>query len=192
MSDSSEEDISEHLEPEHPSPGRSQANHKVTPAKDTPCTMLHKINPIPSMSNNAVQNARKRGKQIAALLTSPENIEKRKEIEERKFELEKSKSARAAKRTKTTHKPKPKKTKKVYDESSSDENDADFVSQESDDSLEDDDSAECVGCGEQYLLTSKKDDWVQCVNCEKWFHDGCSKFVNLCHTCGRVLALKKK
>lgn len=192
------EQINEHIEPEpehppeNPTPGCSQAINERTPVKDTPCTMLQKFNPIPSTSSSTsdvVQKAKKRGKQIAALLTSSENIEKRKSLEKRKLEIEKSKSARAAKRAKTLSRHKP---KNVVDESSSEENVSDFVSQESDDSPEDDNSAECIGCGEQYCSTSKQDDWVKCVNCEKWFHDGCSKFVNLCHSCGKVLALKKK
>lgn len=39
--------------------------------------MLAKMHPVPSTSSISVNNVRKRGRQVATVLTSPEHIEKK-------------------------------------------------------------------------------------------------------------------
>lgn len=51
--------------------------------------------------------------------------------------------------------------------------------------IEDFGENECVGCGEDYENTTKKDDWIRCVRCELWLHEFCTKYVDLCHRCGK-------
>lgn len=53
-----------------------------TNEKKTPCKMLDVISPIPSTSK--VHEVRERSRQLAEVLTSPENICKRKELAAKK------------------------------------------------------------------------------------------------------------
>ena len=46
------------------------------------------------------------------------------------------------------------------------------------------DENQCVGCGEMYTKTMKKEDWIKCVKCMRWLHEGCSRFENECDHCG--------
>lgn len=57
---------------------------------------------------------------------------------------------------------------------SSTDEDTDFELQESGDSPLEEEDVECVGCGEPYKTTVKKDDWIQCVYCKSWCHETCS------------------
>ncbi|KAK9747282.1 hypothetical protein QE152_g5475 [Popillia japonica] len=43
----------------------------------------------------------------------------------------------------------------------------------------------CVGCGEDYGQTVKSDDWIQCIRCERWLHETCTKYANFCDLCGK-------
>jgi hypothetical protein len=70
-----------------------------------------------------------------------------------------------------------------YDSSSSDDSHIDL--QESSEEIEEEDENECVGCG------AVADDWLQCVHCACWFHEGCSKYENLCDRCGKVITKKR-
>lgn len=53
---------------------------------------------------------------------------------------------------------------------------------------ENSDSNRCCECWENYFLTTKEDDWIECVNCKKWLHESCSVYNNKCVDCGRKLA----
>ena len=59
--------------------------------QDTPGTLLNKFSPVPSTSSANIQKVRKRAKQVAAVLTSSDHIEKRKAAIERKKEQEQKK-----------------------------------------------------------------------------------------------------
>nr|CAI5838031.1 unnamed protein product [Callosobruchus analis] len=48
---------------------------------------------------------------------------------------------------------------------------------------------ECVGCGEDYKKTVSREDWLQCVGCHRWLHEGCTSFTNHCLRCGRKYSL---
>lgn len=39
---------------------------------------------------------------------------------------------------------------------------------------------ECTGCGKNYNDTKKQEDWLKCVACSRWFHEGCSQFADKC------------
>ncbi|KAK9710002.1 hypothetical protein QE152_g26263 [Popillia japonica] len=69
---------------------------------------------------------------------------------------------------------------------SSDSDNGSLVLQESDTSAEEWDENECVGRGENYFETTKNDEWIKCVNCSRWFHNGCSKFEIFCDLCGKL------
>lgn len=159
---------------------------------DTPGTLLNKLNPVPSTSSG-VEKARKRSRQVAAILTSPEHIDKRKSVEAVKQQkLNKKEKKELAKQNNVTKTKKPIiKSARNRIKSSSEEDTSDFVPQESEDSISDEDDTECRGCGENYNQTQKKDDWIQCVHCERWFHESCSKYLNLCDLCGKALCQKR-
>lgn len=76
------------------------------------------------------------------------------------------------------------------DESTDDDMSDELVTQ-SDDSPEEEDETECLGCGEKYNVTTKNDDWIKCLHCQRWFHESCSKYVNLCDMCGKILSKKR-
>lgn len=56
-----------------------------------------------------------------------------------------------------------------------------------DSSSYDDESEMCVGCGEEYRNTKKGEDWIKCINCGRWMHEGCTKYVSFCDSCGKTL-----
>lgn len=95
-------------------------------------------------------------------------------------------------------KPKQTKKKKVLKKvqsSSSSNSDMDInipeTSDDEDDYVEDWNENECVGCGEYYNETKQKVDWIQCVSCLRWLHEGCSRFEVTCDYCGKKLNSKK-
>lgn len=89
-----------------------------------------------------------------------------------------------------------KKEKKNYSsESSSSEDETGDVTlndQSSTDEQFSDFENECVGCNEDYRLTKKKEEWLQCILCKRWLHENCTSFVNLCQNCGKNVACQKK
>lgn len=159
---------------------------------DTPGTMLNKIQPVPNTSAQVEKN-RKRAKQVALVLTSPDNIEKRKAIaaknDNKKNPKHKEKDTLKRKKISTVKKPRSKKQKSLSD-SSTDEDVTDFHLEDSGDSPLEEEEAECLGCGEPYSSTSKKEDWIECLHCKKWFHESCSNFVNICNGCSKILNKK--
>lgn len=44
----------------------------------------------------------------------------------------------------------------------------------------------CIECGEYYSETKRHDDWIECIYCFEWLHEGCTDFPNACNTCGEV------
>lgn len=140
---------------------------------------------------SALQQVRKRSKQLASILTSPENIQKRKTIEAKT----KEKNIKKVKKMKQISKAKINKSSKKIRactiSSSSDDSSIDIQNADSSDDLEDEDNTECSGCGENYQETKKDEDWIHCVHCSAWFHEHCSKYLNLCDRCGKVLAKRR-
>ncbi|KAK4887242.1 hypothetical protein RN001_003513 [Aquatica leii] len=48
-----------------------------------------------------------------------------------------------------------------------------------------------VGCLEDYCLTKSKDNWLQCIFCSRWLHEGCTTYTNTCQPCGAAPTMKK-
>lgn len=138
--------------------------------------ILDNISPLPIIP----LALKKRGRNVAPILTLPENIEKAKLLKER---LAKHKGAA---KIKSVLKP-IKKAKKTKPELPSSESDEDFESKEDSDSdiNEEFNENECIGCLEDYNSTTRSDDWIRCINCNRWMHENCTKFENKCDSCGK-------
>lgn len=138
--------------------------------------ILENISPLPIIPV-ALKN---RGRKVATILTSTENIEKARLLKER---LAKRKGVV---QIKSVSKPikRAKKTKPTLPSSESDE---DFESKEDSDSdiNEEFNENECVGCLEDYNTTTRSDDWIRCIDCNRWMHENCTKFKNKCDSCGK-------
>lgn len=152
-----------------------------SPGKDpTPGKMLDQISPVPIAK--AVETVRKRSRQLASVLTDNDNIsEKRQKLAVKEKKAGKPKRSEAKATTKTVRQ---RAKKKCVPESSSDEEENLGVVYDDSSSFEDE-SDICVGCGENYNQTKKKDDWIQCTTCSRWMHEGCTKFVDACDYCGK-------
>ena len=85
-----------------PNDRSSEEVNETTPLKDTPGTLLNKMHPVTSTSSG-IQQARKRSKQVASILTSSNHIQKRKSMEAKKMStaaVEKSKGDKKVRNTK--------------------------------------------------------------------------------------------
>lgn len=165
---------------------------QTTSNSDTPGSMLNKIHPIPSTSSavDKTEKVRSRAKQVAQILTSPEHIQERVlKLQQKTKKIDKKTESSKRKLLQPKKATVKGKKKKALSESSTDESDLEL--QDSEDSFSEEDQTECLGCGERYNETVKKDDWIKCIHCQNWFHENCSKYVNLCDLCGKVLAQKK-
>lgn len=164
------------IEPRCTTPVNEKSIPDLTPEK-----LLEQINPTPKL----VVSAKKRARAVATLLTSPEHIATVKERHEKKNKQTKN----------TTKKQIPKKKiqkrKRSPSPSSDEEQNIEVPYEEESDTLSEVDNTECAGCGESYNNTRKKEDWLQCIICQKWFHENCSSYVNTCQNCGKT-AFKKK
>lgn len=149
----------------------------TTPQKVTPGKLLDKITPVPEVT--AVNSVRKRGKQLASILTSDDYINEKKQ----KQDIKQKKT--------TNRKQKTEKLNKRRSSSSSEDDGQIIYDDSSDDNIEDESSI-CVGCEEDYSQTTKKEDWIKCINCFRWLHEGCSKYVNFCDLCGKNICKTKK
>jgi hypothetical protein len=52
------------------------------------------------------------------------------------------------------------------------------------------DPNKCVECWENNVVTTKKDDWLECVLCKTWMHESCTTYANKCNDSGRKIARK--
>ena len=161
------------------------SSDNIMKAGDTPGKILDSISPIPSKSKG--ETCRKRGRQLAEVLTSKENILKRKSLLEKKTEALKQKEER--KKTKSLQKnikAKSRKLRKRELNVSSDSSDSDAENMVLDsDTASENLECECVGCGEIYEQTKSNEDWIECVVCRRWLHEGCTSFTNMCLRCGK-------
>lgn len=156
--------------------------------------LLHEISPVPLLT----QSVRKRAKQVATLLTSPEYREecsrkalkkkttKGKIIPEHRKECSRKALNKKTAKGKTIVKPVQSKKRKRMRDSSSSNDDAEAVFAESSDSPEEFNENECVGCGEDYNSTTKAADWIKCIRCNFWLHETCTTFDDHCQNCGKM------
>lgn len=167
------------LEPQ-PSTSKNVAN-KITPSK-----ILSDLSPAAPEKIIAV---RKRAKQVATILTSPEHLNIRREKEKKAQEKEqRSQDKKVAKKEKKVFK--AKKRRKM--ESSSSEEDVEVILESDESGSEDFDENLCVGCGEDYRHTKKKVDWIKCVHCQLWLHENCTSYGDFCQKCGKLDKKGKK
>lgn len=178
--------------PDCPQPGPSGIQHQyTTPNKSTaadnitPSKALDEVSPVPVISF-AVKRARKK---ISGDLTSPEFIKNKKE----KMTTTKKSVSKVA--VKSLSK-KTRKNKYSSESSSSEDQSGDggvlLNDHSSGDEQFSDLENECVGCNEDYRLTKKKDEWLQCILCKRWLHESCTSFMNLCQNCGNVASKNRK
>lgn len=169
-----------------------------TPPKITPGKALDIVSPIPAA---AVLDAKRKGGKLAEILNNAEAIERRKRNQEHKqVKLNKTKGGIKAAKTpvvskkgKFTAKTVPKgkqKTLKLQVDESSDE-DLSLSLHDSSSDLENHDDATCSGCGDEYTKTTKDEDWIQCIHCQQWVHEGCTKYQNTCEICVKVLIKRR-
>lgn len=175
-------------------------------AEKTPSKMLDTIHPVPCVAK--VQTLKRKSQTVSMVLSSPENIttlKKRKTEKElqikTKEEKKKEREKRKLQRHNTMDLSKKKTPSKIIKNnkmkrevtSSSESEDID-IDQICDDPAYDSDWEEndCVFCGENYNETTKQDDWIQCVSCLRWAHEGCTRYENMCDVCGKREFQQKK
>ena len=169
-----------------PQPSTSTALQNFTPmliqenSDLTPGKMLDQVSPPPKI--RALESIRRRAQHVSTLLTDANNIEQKKQ--KKKIIFKSSVPKGKSNKLKL-------KNRKRKDSSTSESELEDLTMLDDGDSDNSSENDECAGCGEKYSETTRKDDWVKCIHCEQWFHDGCSKFVNFCDPCGRVATKKK-
>lgn len=158
--------------------------------KETPGKILNLICPIPSTSK--VEVVRKRSRQLAEVLTSPENMSKKKAIADKKSKVLSAKEKKIGEqchkiksKNVPTKKKKSEKSRKCEDSSSESDIDIDLQTDSDSGGYNTDQETDCVGCGENYRHTTSGEDWLQCISCHKWLHEGCTTFPNHCLRCGR-------
>lgn len=169
----------------------------------TPSKILALLTPIPNLKKK--ETARGKAASVAKILNSPvtiENIVKKqekaetllKEKEERKrlrnlkrsmvnTQNEKARPNIKKRSTYLKNLLKTKSTESIFCMDSEDEDDVALLAS---------DENECVGCYEDYDLTTKTEDWIKCTRCSRWMHENCTKFGEICDTCGNIERKKKK
>ncbi|XP_035431937.2 uncharacterized protein C01G6.5-like [Spodoptera frugiperda] len=159
--------------------------------EDTRLTMtkriLKDISPIPQK----IMEVRKRSKQVGKVLTSEEHIALRKDKENEKTLKE---QRRKVKQEKKMIKPKDKKTDtnknrkrkavRRMSESSSDLSEP-VLCDTSDEEDKENEADNCAGCGENYYKTRLVEEWLQCLICDRWVHENCTEFDDMCSKCGQ-------
>lgn len=138
---------------------------------NTPSKLLNAISPVPVVKKQTSTRGRAAG--VSKILNSDENLHQRvvKKCHTKKETVTKSKRPRKGK------------TLESSDSSASGvENASEY--DESDDSIGWNEN-KCVGCVEDYNVTTSKEDWFRCISCLRWLHENCSSYHNMCQQCGR-------
>ncbi|XP_031342963.1 tigger transposable element-derived protein 1-like [Photinus pyralis] len=165
------------------------ANENVTPGK-----LLDAISPVPVIAQ--VEKVRKNSRNLAEILNSGSNIQTLKDKMQKKKEKEAKSSMKIQKENKDPKitgkktkglaiKGKSKLRSTVSSSDTESESSVELQLNDSDDDHNEDETC-CVGCDEEYSKTKKPVDWIQCLKCERWFHEDCTKYGDLCDTCGKV------
>ena len=152
----------------------------TTSAQPSPTKLLNELSPLPNLSRDSGCKTNKR-KQCALELTSPDNIQKRRQQQVNKKIKESMKTQKNNGRKLKTSKSKDVRREEFssYDGSQGIKHP---VSQ---------DSNKCAECWENYFLTKKKDDWIKCSKCNEWLHETCTIYQSMCNNCGRCEIRKK-
>lgn len=148
---------------------------------ETPGKLLENISPI----TPTIAKVSRRGKNVATILNSVTNIEKRRELNLKKKQ-KKGKGTGTLKQTKTRKRVQIKKDKRRNARSSSSSSTpSDYVLNDSPEISDEDYENECAGCKEDYRKTKRTEDWIQCIICGRWMHESCTKFSSKCPSCGK-------
>lgn len=156
--------------------------HKEAESEITPGKALDQISPVPKVT----PAMRKVRVNLGGVLSSPEYIGKRKQAEAKKKKMSESTTKKAKKR-------KPLQNAKTFcHDSSSTESEAIILDDSSNGGEHISDvENECIGCMEDYRQTKKKDDWIKCILCLRWLHEGCTSYIDVCQKCGADATKKK-
>lgn len=155
---------------------KNKVDEAASKNKETPGKILDIVSPVPKIKAAVL---RKRSKQLCTELTSMENIS------EKKKKLNSTKKVKPKKIEKKFVKTLTKQSRKKSSSSEDEEPNYDDSSEASDE------SDQCIGCGEHYSQTKKTDDWIECMRCKRWVHEGCSKYLNFCDICGKKVCQTK-
>ncbi|XP_031344709.1 uncharacterized protein LOC116171810 [Photinus pyralis] len=176
---------------ESPQPGHSKKQLGSVEEEETPGKLLQELSPVPQITP-AIRKARVN---LMGDLTSPNHIALVRQKKQKQSQTPHPKGQRKEKPSKNKL---PKSTdqklqKKRRHESTSSESDGNVILDDSSSGEEtlDDIENQCVGCLEDYRLTKKKEEWLQCIVCSRWLHDGCTSYTNTCQRCGAAPTLKK-
>lgn len=152
------------------------------PSDITPGKLLDQISPVPII--RSVKKVRKNARTLATILNTKNSIQ------DLRTKKENQKQCRSTMEKQSTVKNKNKGKKRQISESSEEDDDDEPELDDDEDLTEDEDC--CAGCGEQYNSTKKTVDWIRCILCNRWLHEDCTKYVNMCDLCGKVANKKKK
>ncbi|KAK9693555.1 hypothetical protein QE152_g34119 [Popillia japonica] len=167
---------------------KEPTEQEVTPGK-----LLQDLSPVPHITP-AMKKARVN---LMGNLTSPSYMthirqkkQKQKQTSQPKPKGQKSEKPSKKESLKSTEKGLKRKRRH---ESTSSESDGDVILDDSYSGQEtlDDLENQCVGCLEDYRLTKKKEDWLRCIMCSRWLHEGCTSYINTCQLCGAAPIMKK-
>ncbi|CAH2091297.1 unnamed protein product [Euphydryas editha] len=174
-------------------PKISDSSKSADEKKETPSKVLKDIRPIPIIPQYQVTSR----KQKTTVLTSPEFMAKKTKLKEnkqtQKTTKEKENHGEHTKKKKQVIKNKRKignnnqrkiKKKKRQPSYSSESQEEDIKIASSSDQTDVEENA-CVECLEDYNITKRQVDWIQCTRCLKWLHEDCTMYNNLCNKCGR-------
>lgn len=177
-------------ENDNPQPGTSK-QPSITPEKHpedntnmiTPSKFLQDIRPVPQIPLKL--SARK---QSANILTSPENISKKRKILNEQKVLQnkkgltkgKGKSLKKGKKTDTGQENTQRNIVKTKIATWSESDEEPLIIRPSDE-----EKCRCVECFEEYNKTRKPDDWIKCITCNQWLHESCTMYGDTCNPCTR-------
>lgn len=164
-----------HLVDENLSPNSQDIQIESNEEIVTPSKYLSDISPIPTIP----VSLNKRFKQGAIVLNSPQNILNKKEKKkkgENKAKVNQMGSLKVKRNTSVTTQI------QLESEKWSDSDDEPLVKK----SKEQQNKVYlCVECFEEYYKTTKKVDWMECIQCKKWLHVSCTMYGDLCNICSR-------
>lgn len=131
-------------------------------------------------------------------MNSTENIQNLKENQSRKMKKENSietkqilkvtRKKEGTKRQISAKKENKRPKKQKIEDSSDEDSEHEIITLRDSPEITEWDDNECAGCGENYEATLSQDEWLQCIICERWSHEGCTNYPDMCDRCGNTMA----
>lgn len=151
----------------------TSADEKECAKKDT-LLSPEVIRPFPKAPPRKTKSRNRKGK--TRVLTDTPEKQELEELAAKRRKIEVKKKGKAVKK---------RISKKKKDETSSEE-DINLTLESDDDPCPDiQEDYNCVGCGDNYFSTIRKEDWIQCLTCSFWVHEDCTSYENYCQKCGK-------